>query len=199
MQRSHASSPGEERTAQSLSWINTVTLAYPSRFYTPFFIVSRESNRPYWFLHMANNSRANDVVKSLHWEVENHFEHFGGSGLVMLGYDPDADPLVTRQTAFRFDDTARAQTAGSLLVELPRRIVSCYPTEGVPFGKLFQDVCNETPATRDFLARAVSDLCVNGELEKRGIAGERRAPTTLPNNDDLIRVSRQTVLTFKPS
>ncbi len=41
-----------------------------STYYTPFFIVSRESNRPYWFLHMANSARANDVVKSLHWEVE---------------------------------------------------------------------------------------------------------------------------------
>jgi three-Cys-motif partner protein len=86
-----------------------------SSFYTPFFIVSRESNRPYWFLHMANSSRANDVVKNLHWEIENHFAHFGRPGLAMLGYDPNEDPEVTKQTAFDFSDAARVRTRTALM------------------------------------------------------------------------------------
>jgi three-Cys-motif partner protein len=166
-----------------------------SRFYTPFFIVSRESNRPYWFLHMANNARANDVVKALHWEVENHFQHFGGPGLTMLGYDPSADPDVTRQTAFLFDSDARVRTREALLAGLPARISSTHP-EGVAFDDLFREVCNETPATRDLLAASVRDLCVAGELEKHGGTGERRAPSTLPHRDDRLRVARQAKLRF---
>jgi hypothetical protein len=166
-----------------------------SRFYTPFFIMSRESNRPYWFLHMANNSRANDVVKALHWEVENHFLHFGGAGLGMLGYDPDADPEVTGQTAFMFDDDARARTRDALLVALPARLASNH-AEGVAFDDLFGEVCNETPATRELLAAAVRDLCVAGELEKKGATGERRASTTMPHGDDLVRAARQGILRF---
>lgn len=166
-----------------------------SRFYTPFFIVSRESNRPYWFLHMANSPRANDVVKTLHWEVENHFEHFGAAGLTMLGYDPDADPEVTRQSTFRFDDQAKLRTRSCLLNDLPARLSLCHPS-GVPFGRLFQEVCNETPATREVLARAVSELCIEGELEKVGGEGERRAPNTLPHEDDVVRVARQRTIKF---
>lgn len=162
-----------------------------SRFYTPFFIISRDSNRPYWFLHMANNPRANDVVKTLHWEIENHFEHFGRSGLVMLGYDPSADNEVIDQLKFQFDDQAKESTHTSLLVDIPQRIFDKYP-DGVTFGKLFQDTCNETPATKKLIAEAVSKLCIEGELEKVGVNGERRASSTLPFDDDEIWISSQT-------
>src|SRR6185503_3140773 len=85
-----------------------------STFYTPFFIVSRDSNRAYWFLHMANHETAHDVVKSLHWQIENHFQHFGSAGLNMLGYDPDRDPAITDQLPlfgnYHFDEAARSLT-----------------------------------------------------------------------------------------
>ncbi len=62
-----------------------------AKFYTPFFITSKGSHRSYWFLHLANSSRANDVVKELHWGVSNHFEHFGREGMMMLGFNPDEE------------------------------------------------------------------------------------------------------------
>jgi three-Cys-motif partner protein len=168
-----------------------------STYFTPFFIVSRESNRSYWFLHMANNPRANDVVKALHWAVENHFEHFGGAGLAMLGYDPDKDPEVTGQLLlpFRFDDQAHTRTHSSLVESLGQRIASTSP-DGVPFDHLFAQVCNETPATKAMLAAAVRDLCIAGELEKRGGEGERRGPATALNSDDIIRPARQRFFSF---
>jgi hypothetical protein len=66
------------------------------------------------------------------------------------------------------------------------------------FDELFREVCNETPATRELLSLSVRDLCVAGELEKGGGTGERRAPTTLPHGDDLVRVARQGRLVFTP-
>lgn len=48
-----------------------------ARCYTPFFITSRGSRRSYWFLHLAHDAKANDVVKELHWQVANHFQHHG--------------------------------------------------------------------------------------------------------------------------
>jgi three-Cys-motif partner protein len=167
-----------------------------SRFYTPFFIISRESNRPYWFLHMANSPRANDVVKNLHWEIENHFAHFGHPGLAMLGYDPNEDPDVTRQTTFDFSDAARTRTRTALIDEIPRRLLALYG-DGVKFADLFQGTCNETPATRALIAEVVRDLCVLGELEKQGGEGERRAPTTLPHDEDVIRIARQILLPLR--
>lgn len=161
-----------------------------SRFYTPFFIVSRESHRAYWFLHIANNVRAHDVVKTLHWQVENHFEHFGRPGLVMLGYDPNEDFALLSQQEFRFNQTAEERTRVALLEELPRRVSLCQ-TSHVTFVDLVRQLSNETPATEAMLAKAVSALCVGGELEKVGEKGQRRAATTLPLSSDLIRVARQ--------
>lgn len=166
------------------------------RYYTPFFIVSRESNRPYWFLHMANSARANDVVKVLHWEVENHFAHFGHPGFDMLGYDPDQDPAVTSQMAFDFTDTARDRTHVALLDEIPRRLANSH-AGGVTFETLFETVCNETPATKEQLGAAIRDLCIARELEKRGGSGERRAPSTLPHDEDVVVLARQILIPFR--
>ena len=167
------------------------TTEVKARYYTPFFIVSRESNRPYWFLHMANSSRASDVVKSLHWEVENHFMHFGGAGLTMLGYDPHAS---RDQMRFAFDPPARISTQQALLQQLPTRIAQRYP-DGVPFQKLFEETSNETPGTRCDIATAITRLCQEGELQKYGASRERRSPGTLPHADDIVQLHRQIRLT----
>ncbi|HZF48589.1 MAG TPA: three-Cys-motif partner protein TcmP [Polyangiaceae bacterium] len=162
-----------------------------STFYTPFFIVSRDSNRAYWFMHMANHETAHDVVKKLHWKIENNFQHFGSPGLNMLGYDPGMDPEVTGQLPlYYFDNAARSLTHQGLMRSLPGRISSDYP-EGVTFITLFKALCNETTATKDLLAEVVRDLCVAGELEKRGGQGEQRELRTLPHDDDRIRIARQ--------
>jgi hypothetical protein len=168
-------------------------------YFTPFFIVSRESNRSYWFLHLANSPRANDVVKELHWRVENHFEHFGGPGLAMLGYDPDKDPDVTGQLLlpFRFDREARVRTHSGLIESLGARIAT-FSRDGVLFDDLFAGLCNETPATKAMLAAAVHDLCRAGELEKAGVHGERRAISTMLKKDDVIRPARQRTFSFDP-
>jgi hypothetical protein len=193
----------DEQIRPKLQRLQTVlkdvfTTQIGSTYFTPFFIVSRESNRSYWFLHMANSPRANDVVKALHWAIENHFEHYGGAGLAMLGYDPDKDPDVTGQLPlpFRFDDQARTRTHSSLVEALGRRIASDSP-DGIAFDRLFGQVCNETPATKAMLATAVRDLCIAGELEKKGGEGEQRAPATAPKPDDVIRVARQRNFSFR--
>jgi three-Cys-motif partner protein len=173
------------------------TTGIGSTYYTPFFIVSRESNRCYWFLHMANSHRANDVVKALHWEVENHFDHFGGEGLGMLGYDPAKDPEVTGQPLlpFCFNDAARSRTRTALAQTLATRIDRSFP-DGVTLDGLYAHVCNETPADRAILRQTVSDLCSEGELKKHGAKGERRAASTTLRGDDVIRVPRQSRFMF---
>lgn len=169
------------------------TLASGAQYYTPFFITSRDSNRPYWFLHLANSIRATDVVKELHWEINNHFEHFGAEGLLMLGYDPREGTSGQRQQSFCFDHGAAAQTHAKLITELPPRLRLVHPS-GVEFGKLFKLLTNETTATRNQLSSAIRDLCIEGEVHKRGARGERRDSRTLPRDDDIVRPSSQSTL-----
>ena len=160
-----------------------------ARYATPFFIVSRESHRPYWFLHLANSSRANDVVKELHWSIQNHFSHYGGSGLSMLGFDPQREP-ASGQLSFEFDDLAKQRTNSALLEQLPNRIGSCY-SSGVPFGNLFAALANETPATKEMLRGVLTTLCRESVLIKRGGDGEQRRGKTPIRDGDVLTLSKQ--------
>lgn len=165
-----------------------------ARCYTPFFITSRGSHRSYWFLHLANNARANDAVKELHWKVNNHFKHYGREGTkqLMLGYDPDR-----RQIAFDFGDSAKVRTVEALMEELPRLIRDKY-SQGISFNDLYSDLCNETPASKEMLRGPINNLCGDGELEKSGAEGEKRHLMTKVNDMDIIRPAKQGRLFFPP-
>jgi three-Cys-motif partner protein len=160
-----------------------------ARYATPFFILSRGSHRPYWFLHLANSDKANDVVKELHWDIQNHFSHYGDAGLTMLGFDPFRE-VESVQLSFGFDPTARERTEESLLRQLPAR-VSAGHAQGIPFEGLFGALTNETPATRNMLRGAVTKLCNEGLLQKEGAEGERRRSSTTVRDSDLISIPRQ--------
>ncbi len=163
-----------------------------TQFYTPFFIVSRDSNRAYWLLHLANSSKAHDVVKTLHWEYENHFQHFGKAGLDMLGYDPERDADLTRQASFWFDHDARERTRAALRGAVADRLGR--GSGAVTFDDLYAGVCNETPATKTILGDAVCDLAAEGSVTKTGAAGEHREARTVPRGDDMLTRSRQIFL-----
>jgi hypothetical protein len=55
---------------------------------------------------------ARDVMVQLHWELENHFQHFGQPGFGMLGFDPrrkvDGPPQLL--LPYDFDESAKALT-----------------------------------------------------------------------------------------
>ena len=53
-------------------------------------------------------------MKELHWNIKNQFVHYGGAGLLMLGYDPACPPDDTQQKAFGFDKSAHDQTMGHI-------------------------------------------------------------------------------------
>jgi hypothetical protein len=163
--------------------------------YTPFFITSRKSHRSYWFLHLANSARANDVVKELHWKIKNHFVHYGGAGLLMLGYDPSRPPDDAAQRAFYFDKSAHDRTTEALLEDLPRRLQEKY-AKSVSAGELYASICNETPAPKSILFQAIDRLCADGALAKKGAEGEQRAATTRTKDSDVIEIPAQRIFSF---
>jgi three-Cys-motif partner protein len=174
-----------------VQWLLHHAFVQPSgaRYATPFFIVSPESHRRYWFLHLANNLRANDVVKELHWTIQNHFSHYGDTGLAMLGFDPRREP-DPGQLSFAFDSFAKQRTERALLIQLPERIRSRH-AEGVGFGDLFAEVANETPATKEMVRAALTKLCWAGDLTKRGGGGEQRRVETVVQDDDIVVLAKQ--------
>ncbi len=163
-------------------------------FYTPFFIHSVEAHRAYWLLHFSGHSKARDVMMQLHWELENHFQHFGQAGFSMLGYDPrrDLERLGQNRLSFGFDSYAAEETRTALLEELPRRISAF--SDGVRFGDFFNKVVNETPATKEMLAKQISKLTLEKELAVKSVSGKFRRNGVQLDDDDIIIRPRQRLL-----
>lgn len=158
-----------------------------AEYYTPFFITSEKTWASYWFLHLANSYRANDVVKDLHWSEHNHFKHYGDPGFNMLGYDPRKD---ASQASFDFDLSAEEQTRIALIDSVPRHL-HAHSGEKLSVRDLYSARCNETPANIRIFRSAIDALCLSGEIEKEGFRGERRRIDTAVKPSDRISIAKQ--------
>ncbi|WP_167284994.1 three-Cys-motif partner protein TcmP [Marilutibacter alkalisoli] len=139
---------------------------------TPFFVIPRQSRRGYWLVHLANNTRANDEMKRLHWQEHNHFMHFGAEGVGILAFDPvrlDETPQYT----FDFGDIAQQRTSSALHHDLPKLVHDQF-SAGTNVGTLLERIANETPATRDMVQQVLFELGRTGEIEMRTQHGRQR-------------------------
>ena len=166
-----------------------------ARFYTPFFITSRESNRDYWLVHLSMHARARDEMVKLHWQLQNHFRHNGGAGLNMLGYDPSKDQALTGQPDFNFDASARELSIRSLREELPELIIQ--RRDGVSFQQLLEGTCNTTPASSDIYREVLDELLVNKDITVTGKDGGQRRKGGRVKGTDVIQAPRQPSLFFR--
>jgi three-Cys-motif partner protein len=163
-----------------------------ARFYTPFFIHSRDSHRDLWLVHLSRHHRARDVMVGVHWESHNCFAHYGKPGLKMLGYDPDEDILNTRQPFFEgfyFDNKAKALTKESLCEELPALIFDS--PDALDFKTLFSRISNETPATSEILRESLHELAIAGHIIIKDADGLTSRRAGIQHESDLIIIPRQ--------
>ncbi len=172
-----------------------------AKYYTPFFILSRESNKSFWLVHLSNHPRAREVMTELHWQLKNHFSHYGGTGLQMFGYDPLKDDNLTgledlfSTSEFSFDEVAREQTLKGIVEDLPRAIFQSF-SDGITVGDFYSLVANQTPATTEHLREAIHLLSQSGELDVCGAKGERRRKPHSIRLDDIMRPNTQRVFDF---
>lgn len=159
---------------------------------TPFFIIPRQSRRGYWLLHLANNTRANDEMKSLHWQEHNHFMHFGAEGLNILAFDP-ARLESQSQFTFDFGSFARERTLHALQDDLVRRIHDQH-RDGTTVRQLLESVTNETPATRDMICQTLFTLGQERALDVHSIHGRERKHVDRLQLEDEIHIRRQLIL-----
>jgi three-Cys-motif partner protein len=166
-----------------------------AKYYTPFFITSRESNRAYWLVHLSMHATAQNEMKKLHWALENHFSHDGGAGLNMLGYDPLKDENLTGQDTFdefRFDETARERSLNSLRRDLPSVIRK--EEDGIRFQQLIEDNCNTTPADSGHFRTILGELLGNREIIVTTKDGGQRQKGSSIERTDLIKTHPQLFL-----
>jgi three-Cys-motif partner protein len=162
-----------------------------AKFFTPFFIRSKDAHRDLWLIHLSNHSRARDVMTGLHWAENKSFAHYGGPGLMMLGYDQDFDEEVARHP-FLFDDTALERTNEKLLDQLPERLFQ--HKDGIRFGRFFSTLTNETPATSDIIKANLAILLGEGQIEIRDETGLVRRESGVQHPNDVVKWKPQRVL-----
>lgn len=131
-----------------------------AKYFTPFFIRSPKAHRSYWLLHLSGHPAARDEMTQLHWACQNTFQHFGGAGLNMLGFDPREE-----NQGFLFDKDAERRTLDAVAEDAVRCVYE--QADGVVFSKLFEGVCNETPATKEMVRASLLQAHRHGRLALR--------------------------------
>lgn len=166
-----------------------------AKHYTPFFIVSAESNRSFWLVHLSNHPRARDVMTQLHWSLKNHFSHYGGHGFKMFGYDSRNDDAISgiddlfSNTEFSFDEIANKQTLQSLVNEMPELIHDS--VDGISFGEFYKNVSNSTPATSEHIRECAEILIEGKELEIKSVDGKQRRSAKTIKDTDIVTLPKQ--------
>lgn len=165
-----------------------------ARYFTPFFIRNNGGFGDYWLIHLSQHHKARDVMTEVHWQNQNHFIHYGGSGLnmfSMVGYDPKYDTKFTGQNmlGFEFDDIAKRSSIESLMSDLPKIIYA--HDEGSSLSTIFSSTCNTTPSTFKLYKHAIKQLHAEKDVEIIDSDGKIKRSASNIKPDDIIRPPRQ--------
>jgi three-Cys-motif partner protein len=160
-----------------------------ARFFTPFFIRGEGSGHgEYWLVHLSQHHRAQDVMKQVHWQHQNHFIHYGGAGLNMLA--PHTMGFMQEFTGgFRFDDVARHESDSALREQLAVRIYALDRPK--TFGEVFAATCNESPATAGMYKDTLAVLAQERDIIVTGADGRPKRHARYMTDTDVIRRSDQ--------
>ena len=171
--------------------------------YMTVFFIRPAGNNPmaYWFIHLANNYRANDVMKKIHWKYGNNFSHML-SPSSFFGYDANRDIAVTGQPDLlldehHFDDGTADRIRDELSELLPRQV---YDRERQPFSGLMTGLTNYTMADELRVKQALDMAIATGDVLAVGKDGKtkRRKGTSIKSTDTLIAPPQRPMFFLPP-
>ncbi|MCH0725992.1 three-Cys-motif partner protein TcmP, partial [Pseudomonas aeruginosa] len=172
-----------------------------AQFMTVFFIRPHGTNpMAYWFIHLANSYRANDVMKAIHWKYGNNFSHLL-SPSCFFGYDANRDVGVTGQPDLlcegehQFDQVTDTRIRGELSELLPKQV---FEVERRPFIQLMTELTNFTMADESRVKLALDVAVANGDIQAVDKEGKsrRRKGTSIKSTDILIAPPQKTFFFF---
>lgn len=162
-----------------------------AKFYTPFFIRSRKSNRAYWLIHLSGHATARNEMLNTHWENYNKVIHHGLPGLnMMLGAEASLIKAKNQQTFdFGFDSSANLMTTNALMNEIPSYLPA---NESITVGELFEKTCNRSPAKLEQYQEALYGLqSTDRSIHIHTPKGNPRQSVTSIELTDTIHWNRQ--------
>jgi three-Cys-motif partner protein len=171
--------------------------------YMTVFFIRPAGNNPmaYWFIHLANNYRANDVMKKIHWKYGNNFSHML-SPSSFFGYDANRDIALTGQPDLlldehHFDDATADRIRDELSELLPGQV---YDRERQPFSGLMTGLTNYTMADELRVKQALDMAIATGDVLAVGKDGKtkRRKGTSIKSTDTLIAPPQRPMFFLPP-
>ena len=167
-----------------------------ARFMTLFFVTPRgDTPWSYWLVHLSNAYKANDVMKTVHWEHGNSFGHSLEAGLFQIGYQANKDEAVTGQKGFEFEEPAafdhllHRASVETLQDQLPRLI---YERDGgIPFIDLMEGIANHTNATADIVRESLNQHIGTKDIQAFKVGGGTRTKGSSIRRDDILVPNKQ--------
>ncbi len=167
-----------------------------AEYFTPFFIRGEGSGQgEYWLVHLSQHHRAQDVMKQVHWQHQNHSIHYGGAGLDMLA----SHMMGFRQEftgGFQFDDVALSQSAEALPQQLATHIFE--RRQPLQIGELYASTCNTSPGTSIMYKQALELLLGAQDIVVRSDEGVTRRHAKYMRDTDWVERSPQAALFSLP-
>lgn len=162
-----------------------------ARYYTPFYIVSEESHRAYWLVHLCMHPKAHDEMVKTHWQVGNLFRHYGSAGtkMQMWGYSAKSDPDLSGILDFGFDEMDKDECIRTLNADLPELVYS--QDDGIRFSDLMGMIANNTVASEEMIKERLGFLQQEDDLEIITPNQNQRTVSLRISPDDILRKRKQ--------
>ena len=162
-------------------------------FMTLFFVKPHGTNTwGYWLIHLSNQYRAHEVMKSIHWEHATDFGHELEPGIFVLGYDANDDSDYTGQETFEFGEQSKEACINGVSEHFGKTIYAL--DKPIPVAKLFQGCVGQSTAAEKHLLAATNRLHSSKDIVVTSKTGTIRRPSKIYRPDDIIEPSKQIIL-----
>jgi three-Cys-motif partner protein len=160
------------------------------KFMTLFFVKPHGANTwGYWLIHLSNQYRAHEVMKSIHWEHATDFGHELEPGVFVLGYDANDDGDYTGQGTIVFGEQSKEACINGVSEHFGKTIFAL--DEPIPVAKLFQGCVSQSTAAEKHLLAATNRLHASKDIIVVSKTGTLRQPSKIYRPDDIIEPSKQ--------
>lgn len=173
-----------------------IKLSSGAQYISPFFIKPQnEREWGYWLIHLCNNYKAHEVMKSLHWDNANYFGHELNAGIYEFGYQASKDnDLIGNKLIFTFDEHSRQACINALQDDMGRLI---FEHENKTVGEFYESIITKTPGAEEHLNGGLQLLHLDNSIQIFNESGGERRVSKSYNRKDVIVPKRQMFFNFK--
>lgn len=165
-----------------------------AKYMTLFFVKPHGLNSwGYWLIHLSNQYRAHEVMKTLHWEHATEFGHELEPGIFVLGYNANKDADYTSQDTFEFAGTgARDACVNGVREHFGKTIFDL--DKPTCLADLFQRCVTNSTAAENHLMEATRQLHATKNIVIVSKDSKVRRTNKIYSLSDVVEPSKQIIL-----